>query len=132
MKKEKSCGCIVFNDEMKVLLIKMNAGHWSFPKGHVEENESEVKTALRETYEETGIKCKIIEGFREVTTYSPKTGIMKDVIFYVGKAENHKIVVQENELNEALFIEINKAKELITFNSDLKIFEKSIKFIRNL
>ena len=38
MKKEKSCGCIVFNNNMEVLLIKMNAGHWSCPKGHVETN----------------------------------------------------------------------------------------------
>ena len=40
MIKEKSCGCIIFNDEKKVLLVHMNHGHWSFPKGHVENDES--------------------------------------------------------------------------------------------
>ena len=40
MKKEKSCGIIVF-DEDRVLLIKHNGGHISFPKGHVEEGDPE-------------------------------------------------------------------------------------------
>ena len=59
MKSEKSCGAIVLspdNTNRKVLLIKHeNGGHWAFPKGHVEEGETEVETALREIKEETGL-----------------------------------------------------------------------------
>lgn len=42
--QEKSCGMIVFkkeSDELKVLLVHHNVGHWGLPKGHVEENETE-------------------------------------------------------------------------------------------
>ncbi|XFA98461.1 NUDIX domain-containing protein [Candidatus Izemoplasma sp. B36] len=132
MKKEKSCGCVVFDELNRVLLVKMNMGHWSFPKGHVEENETEEETALRETLEETHIKCNIIKGFREVSTYSPYDGVMKDVIFFVGKTTNTEIIRQVEEINTAIFIEIDKAKELITFDNDLNIFEKAVKFIKNL
>ncbi|MGC7179236.1 NUDIX domain-containing protein [Metamycoplasma hominis] len=43
MKKEKSCGAIIFkeeNDNLFVLLVEQTAGHWGFPKGHVEKNET--------------------------------------------------------------------------------------------
>ena len=35
MKKEKSCGCIIIENE-KVLLIKDTNGNWGFPKGQLE------------------------------------------------------------------------------------------------
>ena len=42
MKKEKSCGAIVYRekDGVEILLIKhKNGGHWAFPKGHVEKKD---------------------------------------------------------------------------------------------
>ena len=53
MQKEKSCGAIIYNKNKEVLIVKHNAGHWDFPKGHVEENETEIQTAIREVKEET-------------------------------------------------------------------------------
>ena len=46
MKKEKSCGIVVF-DHDKVLVVRMLDGHYGFPKGHVEENETEEETAIK-------------------------------------------------------------------------------------
>lgn len=58
MEIEKSCGCIITKDD-KVLLIcaRDDDGKrfWSFPKGHQEDGESDVETAIRETREETGL-----------------------------------------------------------------------------
>ena len=49
MKKEKSCGAVVYkyqNNQLLFLLIKSKKGHhFSFPKGHVENDETEVETA---------------------------------------------------------------------------------------
>ena len=59
MTLEKSCGAIVFrkfHGNVEILLINhANGGHWSFPKGHVEDGETEVETATREIFEETGL-----------------------------------------------------------------------------
>lgn len=55
----KKCGIIyiITSSENKYLLV---CGHksekWGFPKGHMEMGESEEETAIREFYEETGIK----------------------------------------------------------------------------
>ena len=59
MTYEKSCGGIVyrkFHGNTEILLIKhIKSGYWSFPKGHVENSETEEETAKREIKEETGI-----------------------------------------------------------------------------
>ena len=52
MTYEKSCGGIVyrkFHGNTEILLIKhLKSGYWSFPKGHVENDETEEETAKRE------------------------------------------------------------------------------------
>ena len=56
MEYEKSCGAVVFRIGERgpeALVIHQNAGHWGFPKGHVEPGEDEEQTALREILEET-------------------------------------------------------------------------------
>jgi 8-oxo-dGTP pyrophosphatase MutT (NUDIX family) len=54
----KKCGVIVIDSETKnVLLVLGKKSHkWGFPKGHMEQGEDEEQTALRELYEETGIR----------------------------------------------------------------------------
>jgi len=73
MRFEKSCGVVVFyKNENKPLFLLVQSQlylHWGFAKGHVEENESEIETALREVYEETGLKPTIIEGFKKTINY---------------------------------------------------------------
>ena len=42
---EKSCGAVVIRKKdnvVETLIIQMLGGHWSFPKGHVENNETEI------------------------------------------------------------------------------------------
>ena len=59
MKYEKSCGAVIFDGD-KVLVIQQVKGHWGFPKGHVENGETEIETALREIKEETNLDVEII------------------------------------------------------------------------
>ena len=83
MKQEKSCGVIpyiVINNEIRFVLVKQNNGFICFPKGHVEEGETERDTALRELKEETGLTVDLLEGFREVVSYyMPDYDAVKDV-----------------------------------------------------
>ena len=58
-------GVILFNKNLnKVLIVKSrgyyNSGtRWGLPKGHLENNELPNECAMRELYEETGIKINI-------------------------------------------------------------------------
>ncbi|OHS98103.1 hydrolase, NUDIX family protein [Tritrichomonas foetus] len=52
------CGCICYNPEMTHVLVvhhTVNTHFFSFPKGKMEEGESYMTTAARETLEETGV-----------------------------------------------------------------------------
>lgn len=65
MRLIRQAGAIVVRrrkDGPRVLLItsKRNAGHWLFPKGHVEEGETLEETALREAEEEAGVRATIL------------------------------------------------------------------------
>ncbi|MBI9008417.1 MAG: NUDIX domain-containing protein [Tenericutes bacterium] len=128
MKKEKSCGCVVFNEEKKVLLVRMRQGHYSFPKGHVEENESEYQTAIREVKEETNIECEIIDGFRCISTYSPFPKVVKDVVFFVAKSTTNDIIIQEEEVSSCGFYSVEEIRNLLTFSNDLDVFLKAVEF----
>lgn len=135
MKKEKSCGNIVFKKEngvLKVLLIHHNLGHYGMPKGHVELGETEEETALREVFEETGISSYIIDGFRKVITYSPKENVIKDVIYFVGETNDFETTPQISEVSEAFFTETSKAVDLVTHEEEKKVLEKAIEFYKGL
>lgn len=128
MKKEKSCGIIVFyqKEEPYILLIHHNLGHWGIPKGHMEIGETEEETALREVFEETNIKTTIMKPFREKITYSPKPNVIKDVVFFLGEAISTQIKIQQEEIKEARFLSIEDALEKITYEEEKKVVKKAI------
>lgn len=130
MVKEKSCGTICFDGD-KVLMVKHNAGHCAFPKGHVEEGETEFETAIRETKEETGIDVEIISDRRFVNTYSPKEDVIKDVIFFIAKPLNIDLTRQETEIADLRWIDIDKASEYITFDDDKKLYLEVLDIYKN-
>lgn len=132
IKKEKSCGAVVYkyiDSDLYILLIKMNGGHYSFPKGHVEDNETEEQTALREIKEETNLDVIIDNKFREIVTYSPKKNVIKDVIFFVALAKNDELIAQEEEVSEVMWVKATEAKDIITFESDKQIFNMAYDYI---
>ena len=69
MIQEFSAGAVVLfkGVEYEYLSLHYPAGHWDFPKGNIEKNESELQTVKREIKEETGIAKLVITKPLEVT-----------------------------------------------------------------
>ena len=136
MKKEKSCGAIVFylkEDKEQILLIKhSNSGHWSFPKGHVEAGETEVETAVREIMEETGVNADIDTRFRTVVTYSPKKDVIKDVVYFFATTDNYDTRNQEEEVSEVRWVDIDKAPEVTNEEKMRPIYKKLNDKLKNV
>lgn len=126
MKYEKSCGAIVVDDG-KVLLVKHNAGHWDFPKGHVEEGETEIETAIREVKEETNIDIKIEKENKYISEYSPKENVMKTVIYFIGEKVGGEDKPQIEEVSDVEWVDVNKAVERITHQKSKEIMMQVIK-----
>lgn len=96
---EKSCGCVVVNDD-RVLLIRQKDNSIGFPKGHMEIGETEIETAIRETREETGLDVNIISTKKYKIKYYVDEIILKEVTYFLAKPvnPNSKIIVQKSEL----------------------------------
>ncbi|MCM1297992.1 MAG: NUDIX domain-containing protein [Firmicutes bacterium] len=133
MNYEKSCGAIVYrkyHGNTEILLIKsVKSGHWSFPKGHMEEGETEEETAKREIKEETGLDALLDTGFRETVTYSPKRNTKKTVVYFVGMAASHDLIPQQDEIAELKWLEIGQAQNLLTYDNDRLTLSKAKGFI---
>lgn len=126
MKYEKSCGAVIF-DGNKILVIQQVKGHWGFPKGHVEEGETEVETAIREIKEETNLDVEIDETHRYVEHYSPEEGIEKDVVFFIAKKTGGEVKVQEEEVKETQWLLPNEAMDRLTYDTSKNILSKVMK-----
>lgn len=108
---------------------------WGFPKGHIKDGENEKQAACREVKEETFIDIEIISGFEEVTkfklidNFTIRNRIVK---YFIGKPLSTTIKVEVNKLKDVNWVQIDKAKELVTFKCDRIILEKAYDFLNSI
>ena len=109
MKTDKSYGIILIlrkdNEEDRFLILKQKpAGHWSFPKGHGEEGESPIESALRELKEETNIDdIELLELPSVSYGYllnDDKGEFYKTLELFIAFAKDDKVIPQETEVQE--------------------------------
>lgn len=87
----KSCGVLPYrkvNGKREYLIVfEQFSQCWSLPKGHMEAGETEVQTALRELFEETGLTAQL-DTSRTATIEYPISDIArKQVIFFLGQVD---------------------------------------------
>ena len=127
---EKSCGAIVFNENTeKILLVKMHNGNWGFPKGHIESNETKEETAIREVFEETNIKIKIIPNFEREIKYIPNENTIKKVTFFAGITQEENVTVDSQEIEDFKWCGYEEALKLVTYKLQKDVLEKAKKVI---
>ena len=130
MKYEKSCGAVIFKGD-EVLLIKSVKGHWSFPKGHVEQGETEIETATREILEETNVEVLINESKRIVINYSPYPGVIKDVVYFYATYKSGNISRQLEEVSDIGWYKVNDALSKVTFETEIEVLKTMLKSDNN-
>jgi bis(5'-nucleosidyl)-tetraphosphatase len=130
MKKDFSYGIIPLkyeNGNWLVFVIKHHSGHWSFPKGHKEDQENDLEAATRELFEETGLKVKNLLPFEPLietyTFYENTNKIEKTVTYFVAETEG-SIHLQEEELQDGRWIDFNDAEMLLTYSEAKKILRQ--------
>ncbi|MFH1284023.1 MAG: NUDIX domain-containing protein [Candidatus Peregrinibacteria bacterium] len=132
---EKSCGIVVFRESGGVrmyLVLKYPGGHFDFPKGHVEADETEHETALRELAEETGITdVEFVEGFRKQISYIyNKKGKRsdKEVIFFLGKTQAQNVRLS-HEHRDFVWLEYDMAFNKVTFDNAKNLLRAAEKLL---
>lgn len=95
---EKSCGAVLYKREEGeisfLMLRETRSRFWSFPKGHMEEDETEEQTAVREVLEETGLQVELLPNFRVCTEYRIGVNKRKQVVLFLSEIKKDPILCE--------------------------------------
>lgn len=131
---EHSCGFVLFRQVGKnryFLLMHYKAGHWDFPKGHIEEGETQLQTAKRELEEETGINdVYVVPDFKYEYAYefgrdSKKS---KKVTFMLARTPQVRTKLSHEHIG-ARWVPYKRAVGMLTFENAKKMLEAANKFL---
>lgn len=135
MLNEKSAGVIIFLDdktEKKFLLLKYPSGHWDFVKGRVEEDETYIQTATRETKEEVDINdLNFVDGFEETIRYNFQhegLPVYKQVIFFLAETKTRKIKLSHEHV-DYIWMNLDEAINKITFSNARRILKSANSYL---
>ncbi|MFS0788174.1 NUDIX hydrolase [Shouchella sp. 1P09AA] len=107
-----SAATIILNEKNDILLIKGPKRGWEFPGGQVEEGESLIHAAIRETKEETGLDVEITQFcgiFQNIRSSICNT-------LYLAKIVGGEMTTTPESL-EIGFFSIEKALEMVTYTN---------------
>jgi len=128
---ERSYGIIPLRRSGKVwetLLVKHRKGHWAFPKGHPESNETSQETASRELKEETHLTVKQLlssEPLKEFYIFKHKGALVeKRVAYYLAEVEG-EVEIQEQEIADFRWVSLEDAAKLATFPESKALAQKA-------
>lgn len=98
------CGCVLI-DKTKNYILLLKSKSWSFPKGKINQNEQEKDCAIRECFEETGVRCNITSSTQVVHCKYPKP----ITLYLIPDIDiNTPIVIQKNEIQFYKWIKISQ------------------------
>jgi bis(5'-nucleosidyl)-tetraphosphatase len=133
---ERSAGAVIYRMEggkIKYLLLRYGAGHWDYVKGHIEADEGDEETLVREAEEEAGlIDIRITTGFREIINYvytKDEKKMSKEVVFLLAETHTEKIKLSF-EHKEYKWLDFEKALKQVTFPTSKDVLKKADKFIK--
>lgn len=132
---QKSAGMVVYRKAPTgieyLLLFQKRSGTWSFPKGHMEMCETEIQTAKREVFEETGQRLKPHKNFRQSVTYRLAAPCRKTVVLFLAESTDPNIVF-ESVMSEYRWLKYEDACRLLWNSNYKRILADAERFIYNI
>lgn len=134
MTMEKSCGAVVYtrrNGQTLFAIVQEQSGRYGFPKGHVEDDETEADTARREVFEETGLLPVFLDGFRETDEYEMKErpGVRKRVVYFLAECGDEPLTPREGEIRQILLLPYEQAMQHFEHEGTRRVLRAANQFI---
>jgi 8-oxo-dGTP pyrophosphatase MutT (NUDIX family) len=118
----RQAGAIAFRDRWQFLLVtaRRDPRVWIFPKGHIEDGESQEETALRELAEEGGVEGRVVAkaGTLDIDT----GGETLRVDYYLVHAERE---IETSEGRSRKWCTYEQAVSLIAFEETRRLLGKA-------
>lgn len=111
----RAAGGVVVRDGCVLLIHRKRHGDWSLPKGHLEAGEAWEEAALREVWEETGLRCELGEYVGATHYVAPAEGD-KEVRYWLMSSDGE--AAASNEVDAVRWATLEEARGLLTYDSE--------------
>ena len=136
--RQFSAGGVVFRKEgndYKFILVFDAYNKYTFPKGHIEDQEDKETAAQREVCEEIGIKQTKSHGYLgsiDIKVNEPnKRSVPKTVFYYLIETHDQALqVTTDPEVKDALWVTREEAMEKISYENAKEIFKLALEKLK--
>lgn len=122
--------------QIQIALISVGENNrWQLPKGRVDKDEANEAAAMREVREETGIVTEFVGPIDKIDYWFYASGrgrsyrVHKHVYFFLLRFLSGDTSDHDQEVNEARWVEIDQALEMLNFESEKEIARKAKEMI---
>ncbi len=133
---ERKGGAVVFSrdgEDVYVALVHDVFGHWTLPKGGIEDGESVEEGIVREIKDEIGLSITLRDklGENEYVASNPEKGkIRKHVTYYLAESSYIDLVLEEKGgLDDAQWFKLTNILDLNFYHDILPIVTKAINIL---
>jgi 8-oxo-dGTP diphosphatase len=115
----RAAGGVVIRDGCVLLVHRERYGDWSLPKGKLEEGETWEEAALREVWEETGLRCEL-GAYLGSSTYTVR-GEPKEVRWWAMTCDGEP--GPSNEVDAVRWATLDEARSLLSYLGELDLIK---------
>ncbi|NMA67152.1 MAG: NUDIX hydrolase [Clostridiaceae bacterium] len=128
----RDCAGGVIFFEGKVFLFLNEKNEWVMPKGLIKNNEDPQNAAVRRVFEETGIKCKVLEQagrtYYEFYSITRQVPVCNRIAWYIMETNDSEFKISEPErFSKGGFFSIEEAVDMVTYSQDKSLLLQSYK-----
>jgi 8-oxo-dGTP diphosphatase len=117
----EAAGGVVLDDRGRVAIVhRPRYDDWSLPKGKLDPGETFEEAALREVWEETGMRCALGDELDPVR-YRDNKGRPKIVRYWLMHVEDDPGFVPNDEVDELRWVTPGEAAEQLTYPHDAEL-----------
>jgi 8-oxo-dGTP diphosphatase len=117
-----AAGGLVLREDRVAVVHRPRYDDWSFPKGKLDEGEDFEQAALREVWEETGMRCSLGRELGDAT-YTDHKDRAKLVRYFEMRPESGEFTPND-EVDELRWIPVADACDLLSYEFDRELVEK--------
>jgi len=120
----RAAGGVVMRDGLVVVVHRPRYDDWSLPKGKLDEGETFEEAALREVWEETGLRCSL--GPELPSVHYEVRGRSKVVRYWLMGVEDDPGFEPNDEVDELRWVSPPEALSLLTYDRDKEVVSAAV------